>query len=254
MLKTFILRFFLPFPLSLILAAAGLFFLWKASRPRLAKTLLTISFVLLVTGSGFGIGSFLAAGLECRHLPVLNPDALDPQGRIQDIVILGAGVNPAPRFPPNARHHEAQLARLVEGARLYHSRPGSRIIVSEGDIEEVAATEIMADTLVSLSVPRENILLEGLSHTTFEQSHNIAPLVDQREFFLVTSALHMPRALALFQKAGLKPVPAPTNFHSGSCDGKAMGLHFPSSGQINLVERSLYEYIGWMKEKITGHL
>ena len=69
----------------------------------------------------------------------------------------------------------------------------------------------MRDQLVTLGVPAQRILVESTSADTHEQALLVAPLLRERgviQVVLVTSRVHMPRALGVFRAAGVQAVPA----------------------------------------------
>lgn len=73
----------------------------------------------------------------------------------------------------------------------------------------------MRGLLLDLGVPERAIRLEERSTSTASNASATAALLQAdgiKEFMLVTSALHMPRARAQFERAGLRVVPAPTDF------------------------------------------
>lgn len=68
----------------------------------------------------------------------------------------------------------------------------------------------MAESLVKLGVPREALVLEEASADTrgnAERSARIAVERGWKHAIVVTSALHMPRALQWFERAGLPALP-----------------------------------------------
>ena len=67
--------------------------------------------------------------------------------------------------------------------------------------EVAEALGVQADEILQLKQPRD----------TEEESQQVAPIVGSQSFILVTSASHMPRAMGLFRKRGLQPIPAPTD-------------------------------------------
>jgi uncharacterized SAM-binding protein YcdF (DUF218 family) len=70
-------------------------------------------------------------------------------------------------------------------------------------------------TLVSLGVPPDAVQVEDHSRSTYENARQTAQLLEQQKLqqvLLVTSALHLPRALATFRAAGIDALPAPTDF------------------------------------------
>ena len=63
-----------------------------------------------------------------------------------------------------------------------------------------------------MGIPREDLLLETASRNSYEHTRFIPPVLEAADLrmehsLLVTSAVHMPRALAAFHKAGLNPIP-----------------------------------------------
>jgi len=71
---------------------------------------------------------------------------------------------------------------------------------------------------------------------------------DSSGLVLVTSASHMPRAVALFRRAGLDPLPAPAQFLTDSGRRSSWSL-LPEAGALAKTERFFYEVLGivWMR-------
>jgi len=71
---------------------------------------------------------------------------------------------------------------------------------------------------ISLGLPPARMQFEAASRSTYENAINSAKLngVDKSlPWLLVTSAWHMPRAMATFQKAGWNVTPFPVDFRTG---------------------------------------
>ena len=125
------------------------------------------------------------------------------------ILVLGGGVAPAapPEVPDPSLTDAAD--RVWYAARLYHRGLAPRIIVSGGSLldrpSDAAITEAegMRRFLVDLGVPASAIVSEGESRNTRENVRNVRRLVGDGRVAMVTSALHMPRALRLARQAGL---------------------------------------------------
>ena len=60
----------------------------------------------------------------------------------------------------------------------------------------------------------------------------------------------MPRAMALFQNAGMDPLPAPIEYMVTSRPGYENWI--PSSGSLHLSERAIYEYLGLLWFRLVG--
>ena len=206
----------LAYPLSaswLLAAVAGLLFWCK--RRRTAGVLLAIALSWLWLWSTPAFSDWVRATLEQRH-PPLPVEALPGADAI---VVLGGGMEAA--RPPERLYPDLNAAadRVWHAARLFRAGKAPLILASGGNLPwsgaERAEAEVMAELLQELGVPKAAIVLEARSRTTQENRDNSLPVLHQlgaHRILLVTSALHMPRALALFAATDLAVVPAPTDF------------------------------------------
>lgn len=134
------------------------------------------------------------------------------------IVVLGGSIWGAQ--PPRLEPEEASGSRLVPAARLYRHKKAPFIVVSSGspaffpDGTEGVEANDMRDFLVDAGVPDRAIVREGRSRNTDENARYTAEVLRQRgwkKILLVTSAFHLPRAVAIFKKYGVTDViPFPT--------------------------------------------
>ena len=81
----------------------------------------------------------------------------------------------------------------------------------------VPPESVLSAAIVSApeGIPDEAMLLEGESRNTRQNARFSAEILHKRDItkiLLVTSALHMPRAVGLFESEGLTVIPAPTDF------------------------------------------
>ena len=137
------------------------------------------------------------------------------------------------------------MQRLVEGIRL--ARVLRIPLVLSGGSGAVAPTEAreadaMADTAVKLGFPSHNILIENRSRNTLENAKGVAALLPGKTVILVTSAYHMKRALAMFRKTGLSPIPAPTGYKMRSRPSSAINL-IPRASSLDASSMALSEYL-----------
>ncbi|MFN4132375.1 MAG: YdcF family protein, partial [Caldimicrobium sp.] len=76
-------------------------------------------------------------------------------------------------------------------------------------------------------------------------------LPENQPFLLLTSAYHLPRALFLFKKEGLNPIPYPTNFNYLLCKpSKAFLYFFPQDLYLNLTNLAFQEYLALFYYKL----
>jgi uncharacterized SAM-binding protein YcdF (DUF218 family) len=101
--------------------------------------------------------------------------------------------------------------RAIKAVRLYRDGSVKHILITGGTPEP----QLLASLLEEWGVPEEAIIVEDSSRNTFENAVKSKLLWDAHQFrsgLLVTSASHMPRALAVFHRAGFAVEPAATDF------------------------------------------
>jgi len=246
LLKKIVTPFFMPLSFILILLVAGLAIIGAGRKKhRTGKALLLLgTALLLLAGYGF-ITDRLAASLENRYPPLLH---LDNVKKISDrvfIVVLGGGSNPDQQLPLPSQLTPESLSRLVEGVRLYRQLPGARLLLSGGAVfQDVPEALTLAETAMLLGARKEDIYMESKSLDTGDQAREIAAMIGKAPCILVTSAIHMPRSIALFRKQGLNPVPAPTNYLVMKRTHLHPGIFFPNALSLRKAEAAIHEYLG----------
>jgi uncharacterized SAM-binding protein YcdF (DUF218 family) len=129
------------------------------------------------------------------------------------------------------------------------------LVLSGGKVfDRTPEAEAMARLARELGVAEDDMILEEGSRDTEEQALMIMPLVAGARFVLVTSASHMPRAMALFHAVGLEPIPAPTGHRVRVGTGISPGLFFPSARDLCKSERAFYEMLGMAWAGLRGRL
>lgn len=244
---------------SLLLVAA----LLLGRHRRVQQVCIGLALALIL---GFGnewVAHRLAASLEWRYLPTDELPTTDA------IILLGGGTRP--QLPPRPISETNEAGdRMTYAAKLYHDGRAPVILVSGGFIDFYGSTvpevEAMRELLEALGVPPEAIVEEGRSRNTYENALYVKEIVDARgddEFLLVTSAMHMPRAVAIFVKQGMAVTPAPVDFFATRGEaGRTTnpGLEgwllkvLPTAERLDLSTRALREYVGLVVYRLRGWL
>jgi uncharacterized SAM-binding protein YcdF (DUF218 family) len=255
--KKIISPLFFPLPLCMGLLLIGILLLWLTRRQRAGKIISTLAFALLILLSYGPVPNFLLRRLESKYQPViLSQDAQAPVpenlSNAKWIVVLGGGHSSDANVTAVANLSVSTLYRLIEAIELHRRLPGSRLLVSGSAIfrsdSEAAA---MAKVAEGLGIDRQNIVLEEQSNDTEEQAVFIKRIVGTDPFILVTSASHMPRAVALFSRQGMNLVPAPTG--QRVIEASPMPReYYPQPGNLEKSEVAVYEYLGLMWAKLRG--
>jgi uncharacterized SAM-binding protein YcdF (DUF218 family) len=228
----------------------GLCLLWFTRRQRTGKIVVTLGFLWLVAVSNTFVAERLASALESRYPAyVVSASAPSANAGPSYIAVLGGWANDDPNLPISSHISPGLLARLVEGIRLHREIPGSKLVLSGYS----GSAENMAALARALGVDTQDILTTPEPRDTEEEAHRISALAGPAPLVLVTSAAHMPRAMALFHKVGAHPHPAPTDYmvfeHKRTPDE-----YFPGAEHLGITETAFYEYLGLAWAKLRGKI
>ena len=214
----------------------------SSSAPRRLLTAFLAVLYLVATPIGANI---LVAGLAHGAGQLATRDA----ARGADVVVvLGGGVQTI-RAGGVVLSQLGAIAslRVLEAARVYKLLGARFVIVSGGIADEKLELrpegEQMATALAAAGVPADRILLDLRAKTTHDHPRTIRPILDAnqiRRFVIVTSPMHMRRALAVFRAAGFDPVPSVSLLRSEQL--RPPPLFLPNDDSIVLSDQSLYDY------------
>ena len=234
----------LPIPV-LLLIFMGVLFLYLKKNYKLGKYLFSVSIIWLLTISTPFLPNLLVSQLEDHYNTFSVTNLIKNQQPI-NILVLGAGYSDDERFPANNNLAEAALGRLCEGIRIHRIIHGSFIVTSASGYEnEITQAEITRQAAILLGVDSLSIKMQIKPKNTKQEASGYKRLFgDSAQLILVTSAIHMPRAMKLFRKAGLNPLPAPTNHLIKKGKHRDFWGWVPSTGNIEKMESAVHEYVG----------
>lgn len=162
------------------------------------------------------------------------------------IVVLGAGFSRSPRSPQDfTAANVNSLHRLFAGVELWRRTPGAHLVVSGGGFHGIAESTVLASLAQRLGVPAAAIRAETHSHDTWQNAREVAalsPAVPKR-IWLVSSALHLPRALTAFRAAGFRPCAWSSDSFYIPPNG-SFGYYWPQSSSLVKMEEALHELVG----------
>ena len=252
LLKKIVAPLFFPLSLCLEILLAGTFLLWFTRRQKTGKIIVSMGVVFLIALCYGAASETRLRPLEYKYPPMTDVSAvLD----IEWVVVLSGGSSTDANLPITGRLSQASLVRLVEGIRIHKKLLKSKLILSGGGaFSTVAEAKTMADVAVILGVDSKGFILESESKDTKDQARLIYKTVRDNRFVLVTSASHMPRSMALFEKRGMRPIPAPIGHKVKERQKITPAMFFPSAGRIAEMEHAFYEYLGLAWAKLRGQV
>ena len=216
--------------------------------------------IVLLLLSFSQVSDRLLKPLEDQYPPLMLDQMTGQHGRdnlihVKWIVVLGGGHVSDPNVPLTSQISPGSLVRLTEGVRLYRKFPGSKIVLMGGAVfDPVPEVETEAKIAEIMNVNRSDLVLEKLSKDTEDQAQYIKTIVKDDQFIVVTSASHMPRSIALLEKMGMKPIPAPTNHRVIERQSLSPEDFFPSTRSLGKAENAIYEYLCLRWSKIRDKI
>jgi uncharacterized SAM-binding protein YcdF (DUF218 family) len=198
--------------LTLCLVAGVLFYL--VSRGRRGKVLVGLSALGFVLFAVAPIGPAMLLALEERFpRPAQLPD------RIDGILLLGGAVESALSLTFGETVFNSAVTRVLGAVALARRHPEAKLVLvsGEGGFFPVGYSEARATLgfVVDEGIAPARILLEEKSRSTHENAVYTKELfrpAPGETWVLVTSAYHMPRAVASFRGAGWSVIPYPVDF------------------------------------------
>jgi uncharacterized SAM-binding protein YcdF (DUF218 family) len=232
----------MPLFLGLTLMWVGLI-LERARRFKRYAGALAAAGVVLVTLLSFQpVANEFIKPLEMCYPPLVD---LQSVRGAKWVVVLGGGHASNPDRPANLQIGSSTLARLVEGLRVQAQLLDSRLVLSGGAVfDPVPEAVTMAAVAKALIGKGADPLLERDSKDTKDQARFVGAIVKDDPFVLVTSAIHMPRAMLLFRKQGMDPVPAPVEIADFARTDFNPSNFFPRAAALSRVEAAWHEYLG----------
>ncbi len=152
--------------------------------------------------------------------------------------------------------------RILHAMQLYKEGKVKYILVSgaSGSMVEVPTTEAenMRRLLLTCGVPDSVIIIESKSHNTRENAAFSAKILNskfnQGKFLLVTSAFHMRRAKACFDKTGLVVDTFPTDFYVTSRNYPFTKYIIPDHHALTKWSILMKEVAGMAVYKVAGYI
>lgn len=226
----------------LLIAIAS--YLMQFKKVSMVTSLLAAS-IYIILGSG-PVSQLLLSSLEYTY-PTYEPSHYTSQP-ISTIVVLTGAAEAKPDTPASSHLNNSSVYRVLEARRIHLLHPDAKILISGLG----STANILRDIMLSIDIPETSISVDEKSTTTYESASNIKHLLQDNPFILVTSAGHMPRAVATFEYQDMKPVPAPTEFISRQNIYAAQYLPTPQH-MVNS-EFAIHEYLGMFWYRITGRM
>jgi len=243
-------------PLNGVLVLLLLALLLWPTRPRWAHLASMAALLLLGLTGLLPVPDALLARLERQHAEVpANADLHAYAG----MIVLGGAMEPG-RL--SQQHGQPLLngsaERMTMAYSLWRRNPELRVVFTGGEGELFGTGPSEAERAQaffnSMGLPKEALTLESMSQNTYENAiftRRLPGMDTQKRWLLLTSAWHMPRAMAAFQKAGWNVTAYPVDYRTGGVTPWASYSLITGAEHWEVL---LHEYLGLMAYTISGRL
>lgn len=243
---------FLTQPLAWVLALLTLGLLLQRRWRRGGTALLWSALAVFVLQGWEPLPDALLRRLETQYPAPAQIDL----SRYAGVVVLGGATESSyvwagheqPALNEAAERMTAALPLLQRAPQLRLLYTGGYGLLDTGLTEAERARRFYAQQ----GVDPQRLLLEDASRTTFENAVLSAALpgVDKTQpWLLLTSANHMPRSMAAFEKAGWNVTPWPADYRTGLA---TPWTRYSLAGGAAKWHTALHEYLGLWVYRLTG--
>jgi uncharacterized SAM-binding protein YcdF (DUF218 family) len=234
------------------LAVVGLVLL-RTRYCRLGRRLLIISCALLIVVCVLPLGIALTLALEQRF-PRWVESGRPPDG----VIVLGGVINADRSAARGTIVLDEAAERVTEAAALARRYPAARIAFCGGNANLIfpgpSEAAFAQQLFESLGVAPTRVLIEDRSRNTAENARFCKASVDPKpgeRWLLVTSAMHMPRAVGAFRKAGFPIEPYPVDWRTRGWGDLWLVWSSPADNLVT-TDRAAKEWVGLLLYWLTG--
>ncbi len=223
-------------------------------RRKWGKSLGWAALALLLLQGWEPLPDALLRQLEARYPPLPAHASLQP---FVGVIVLGGALEPS--YVWQGRDQPAlndAAERMTEALHLLQQQPHLRLLFTGGEGEWLGQGLTEAERarifFERMGADRQRILYESASRTTYENAvlSRVVPGVNPTQpWLLLTSAFHMPRAMATFRKAGWNVTPYPVDFRTGS---QTPWNQYSMAHGSNKWQLALHELAGLLAYRLSG--
>lgn len=260
-LKKLLSRVLFPVPLCVECLGLGLL-LWRWSRwKRLGRMLVAAGFFSLLLFGYPALPNLALGRLEGRYpAQAVTAGATAPDGDAPRVVmVLGSGLaSPQQQHAPGACLGELSLQRLAEGVRQSRLHPQATLLVSVPGtaLSKAGKQRLLEEVLAIFGLPASGVNMFPAARDTEDEILWCRRIAGTNTVLLVSCASHLPRAMRLAARHGLRARPCPSGYWVEPRPREVWTPDqlFPSAWNFHKSERAAYEYLGLVWEELRDRV
>ena len=238
-------------PLNLLLLAlVALTALGYSRWRRWQRPLLAVLTALLLVIAVAPVDALLVRPLEERfpqpHLPE----------RVDGVVVLGGALDPVLSVARDQVAASGAVERITALIQLGRRYPGARLVFTGGtgslSMPDDKEAPVVRRFLAEQGFDADRVTFEAESRNTRENALFTKQLMRPaagETWLLVTSALHMPRSVGIFNAVDWPVLAYPVDYLSSGREG---GLGFSLAGALGRIDAALHEWFGLLYYRARG--
>jgi uncharacterized SAM-binding protein YcdF (DUF218 family) len=191
--------------------------------------------------------------LEVPRVPV---ETLRPP---YEAVIVLSGMLKLQLSRPGSLEFNGAVERILAGITFVQQGRGKRLLVSGGTgslfDQRTKEADLLKTFALQLGLQDDQVLVEADSRNTYENARYTAIMLRTRQWrhvVLITSASHMRRALAAFQKQGIFPHIYPVDY--AAMDIITPFSFVPSVHSLAKTTAVMHELFGLLAYRMQGYI
>lgn len=219
---------------------------------RLSRRSLSLLTLLLLCIGFLPVGEWLIAPLETRFAA----NAALP-AEADGVIVLGGAIAPALSESWGQVEFNDSGERLTSFLYLARLYPGAQLVYTGGSgslgQQELREADYAQFLLGEAGLAERAIVFERDSRNTAENAANSRRLVNpgaDGEWILITSAFHMPRAVAVFCQQDWPVTPYPVDHKAET--GNLLRVEFAFAGHLDTLRTAVREWVGLLAYRLSG--
>lgn len=176
-------------------------------------------------------------------------------------IVLGGGMVTLDTHTDRMTFH-SNTDRMLQALKLFKENKIKNIIFSSGSGSIVHRSMLEAPLLkrylTDIDVPGTSVLVDSLSDNTHENAMNTAKIIKEKfpegKFLLITSSMHMRRALGCFRHEGINVIPYSTCLITGDREFDIAHILVPDLEALGHWDSLIHELFGYITYSVFGYL
>ena len=216
--------------------------------------------LLTVVVGLYVLSTSISVGPVVRWLEGSRPASETLQPQYDVAIVLSGMVNLTLSTPDQIEFYDG-VERIIAGINLVKHGRAEKLLISggTGSLYEspVREASLLRTFALEYGLRDDQILIDDTSRNTYENAlytMHILRTHGYQRCLLITSALHMRRAAAIFHKQGLTPDLYPVDFRSNPGRELTPFDFVPSTYTMSTASYVIHELVGFVIYRLQGYL